>query len=196
MTQARRRGASDHGFTLIEAIIVLALIMIAVLIGFPALQNMIHRSKVEGAVTQIATLARAARLDAIKNSVQFYVQADFANDRVVVYRESGAAGTGFDPAVDEEVHHVALPTLLSFWGPADAGAEGADATDGLPADHHITMRPDGSADVAGGIRFGDTLGNFLEVRIDPPASARVQLRKWDGAAWRTKGEAGNPWKWN
>jgi prepilin-type N-terminal cleavage/methylation domain-containing protein len=196
MTKARTSGASDQGFTLIEAIIVLALIMIAALIGFPALQNMIHRSKVEGAVTQIAMTARAARLDAIKESVQFYVQADFANDRVVVYRETNTPGTGFDPATDEEVRSVLLPSLLSFWGPADAAPEGGDATYGLPADEHITMRPDGSADVAGGIRFGDAKGNYLEMRIDPPAAARVQIRKWDGMDWRTKGQGGKAWKWN
>lgn len=189
----RRAG---RGFTLIEALVVLALIGIAMLIGAPVLMNMLRRSRVESVVLDVASQVRAARLQSVKESVQFYVQADLAKKRVVTFRESGV-GAGFD-ANDEQVREIVLPSIgLTFGGPGAPDPDGTQATPGLPTDRHITFKPDGSTDVAGGIRFDDTRGNYLEVGIRPMATGRVQIRKWDATtgAWRTKGEGGKEWKW-
>ena len=107
-----RRREATRGFTLIEMIIVLAIMIIVMAIGFPALQNMIYRSKVEGTVREAAVLMRAARLDAIKRSNTFYVQADFTGNQVVVWRETGTT-SGFS-ADDEQIHALKLPAGLDF----------------------------------------------------------------------------------
>ncbi len=49
----------------------------------------------------------------------------------------------------------------------------------------------------GAIRFGDLRGNFLEVRVEPAATARVQVLKWDLdlAAYQTRNQGDKPWVW-
>jgi prepilin-type N-terminal cleavage/methylation domain-containing protein len=184
----REQRVRSQGFTLMEMIVVMALIAIAALIGFPALQKMIHRAKIMATVTQIATEARAARLESVKNSVQYYLQADYSNNRIAIYAENGAA-SGFNPATDTFVRAVALPRDLTV-----------NTTYGLPADGHIGFKPDGTSDVDptlgayGAFRFGDSVGNVLEVKVDA-GPARVQIRKFDGTAYRVQGELGKSWSW-
>ena len=196
MRPQSRRGRAAGGFTLLELVVMLALAGILVLIGYPALMNTIRRARVEGAVRSAAMEARAARLEAIKRSVQTYVEADFTNDRIAVWRESGITD-GFSPADDVLVRELDLPAKVDFWGPADGTPEGPDATWNLPAEHYITFESSGAAESAGAIRFADERGNFLEVRVDPPATARVSMRKWDAAAaaWKAAGEDGKQWDW-
>ena len=193
--QARRPGDSKSaGFTLLEVIVVTAILMIAAMIGLPALLNAVRRAKVETWVTQVAAEARAARLDAVKGSVRIYLQADLPGRRVVLFRETDVT-PGFDAATDEQVREIALPPQgLAFWGPGDVGPAGPDATANLTADHHLTFRPDGTTDRAGEIRFGDGQGNFLAVKVGPIATGRVRILKWDqtSATWRARSE----WKWS
>ncbi len=54
---------------------------------------------------------------------------------------------------------------------------------------------DGSVDATGAFRYADQRGNFLEVRIDPRAVARVKVRKWDGTSWFARDESPGPWIW-
>jgi prepilin-type N-terminal cleavage/methylation domain-containing protein len=191
-----RKVAADPGFTLVELAIVLAIIGVAVLIGMPALLNGIRRAEVEGGMRQAAVELRAARLEAIKKSATVYVEADMATDAIVTWRETGVT-PGFnpaDPGADQELRRLKLPSRLDFWGPADATAEGPDATE--PASTPLlTFLPSGSAEDTGAFRFGDGRGNFLEVRVDPPATARITMRKWDGAAFRQQDEGGQRWTW-
>ncbi len=193
--QVRRPG--DHrsaGFTLLEVIVVTAILMIAAMIGLPAFFNAMRRAKVETWVTQVAAEARAARLEAVKGSVRVYLQADLPGRRVVVFRETEVT-PGFDAATDEQVREIVLPQQgLAFWGPGDVGPAGPEATSQLSSDRHLTFFPDGTTDAAGEIRFGDGQGNFLAVKVGPIATGRVQILKWDqtSTTWRPRSE----WKWS
>lgn len=179
------------GFTLIELIVVLAIIVIAALIGMPALLNAIRRSATEGGVRQATMELRAARFEAIKNSATVYVEADFANDQLLTWRETNVTA-GLSPD-DEQLRRMPLPTRLHFWGPADPGAEGPDATDPLSTPV-MTFMPNGAIDAVGAYRFSDGL-NFLEVRVEPRATARVTMLKWNGIKFLPQGENDERWEW-
>lgn len=199
----------SRGFTLVEALVVLAVVMLVLLLGFPALQNMIVRGKMEGAAQQASTLLRSARFEALKSggaagaarswTARVVVKADFATDEIVTFVDLHD-GLGeprsdllFNPVAgapakttDYELGRFRLPSGVQFWGPGDAVPEGADAVEGWTDDPAgaglpplAVFRSDGTIEEAGALRLGDGRGNRLEVRVSPEATARVEVRKLD-----------------
>jgi prepilin-type N-terminal cleavage/methylation domain-containing protein len=192
-----RRRTSHQGFSLLELLVILAVVGLAVLIGFPALMNTIRRARVETTVKEAAMEVRTARLEAVRRSVNTYVEADFENDRLVVWREAD----GVDGLTDNDVlvRETTLPSQVRFWAPGE-DPEGPEATVGLTArdngNQYFTFLASGAASATGAIRFADTRGNFLEVRVDPPATAKVTLRKYDDGNWLDQGAEGRQWTWH
>lgn len=190
--------SARSGFTLIELLIALAVISVLVLIGYPALMNTLRRARMETIVREAAMELRVARIEAIKRNSRTYLQVDFANDRIVLFRE--ADNNEVLSAGDEELRGLTLPANISFWGPADGAPEGPDAVvsspaAALPAAKYLTFTPAGAAEYVAAIRIADDRGNFIEARVEPKATARVSLRKWDGADWLAQRDGGTPWTW-
>jgi len=72
---------------------------------------------------------------------------------------------------------------------------------GLP--HIAIFKHDGSVIDPGAFRFGDQTQNFLEVRVEPAATARIEVHKCRDckdaairADWYVSGDGGEAWKWN
>lgn len=182
---------------MIEMLVVLAILGFALVIGIPAMLNMIRRAQVEGALRQAGNEFRAARLEAVKKSSDIYVEADFASDKLVTWRETSAPTDGFTPLTDEKLREMPLPKGIWFWGPADPTAEGADATDPDSTPVFIFLSS-GAAKQIGGVRLADGRGNFLEVHVEPKATARVALRKWNATTslWWQQDENNERWTWS
>jgi prepilin-type N-terminal cleavage/methylation domain-containing protein len=197
---AIRRAASSGGFTLIELLVVLILLGIITTLGFPALQNMIARSRLEGTVRQMGVLIQQARYEAIKNSTPVSVRIDIPGRMVTAFRDSRTSGDmGTQDAGELAVGGeggLPLPRLIDFAAP---GAETVvDGFDG-DADHGwLTFSSDGSVDKQGAFRIGDNRGNYLEIAVEPAATARIEMRKWDDStsAFVAQGTGGKPWTWN
>lgn len=214
----RRHGpVRAGGFTLIELLVIIAIVMVLALFTWPALDKMIHRSRLQGFSTEVAALMNRARLESVKRSVPAVVRLDFATDQVVVFVDVDGDGA-FTPntavprgQADFELVRRQRPARITFAGPL-GGEEGADAVDGFtvnPEDNTLPnqamFNPDGSIAVIGGFRFADIKGNVLEVRVSPQATARIELRKFDPDwvdpedptnQFRAQREGGEPWDWN
>ncbi len=173
---------------------VVALVGIVATVGGPFLLRLVHRGKLEGAARQTAIRLRMARLEAIKQSRPTAMRIDRpARELVALFDDNGDGS--FDPG-ERLLGRDRLPSGLDFKAPADDPAPIA----GFPTSAGgniglVTFASDGSVDAAGGIRIGDGRGNFLEVRVEPRTTARIEVRKWDGAAWRAAGEGGSSWRW-
>lgn len=209
----RRGSRGAAGFTLVELLVVIAIILVLSLVSWPALQRMILRNKLQGFATEVSMLMHRGRLEAIKRNVPAVVRLDFANNEVVLFVDVDGDGA-FTPdasvprgEADFEVARQSQRRRVAFAGPAD-GVEGADTVNGFSANpedaslpNQAVFNPDGSIDDVGGFRFGDPKGNFLEVRVEPAATARIELLKFDpddggSDPWHGQREGGKPWEWN
>lgn len=182
-----------RGFTLIEMIVIMAVIGIAVLIGLPSLQELIHRSKMVGATRDTTTLMQRGRLESIRESAPALVQVDVNTNEVWAFVDADSSGA----------REAGEPFLMSFTLPSGVSLKapsGQQAVEGFAFDDPIgtaVFLNDGSVEAAGAFRFGDFRDNFLEVRVAPRSTARIEIRKWNAVenAWQEQGEGGSQWQW-
>ena len=197
------RAAGSAGFNLLEVMIALLILGIAATVVVPAIQRLILRSETEGAVRSAVALLRSARFEAIRRGTPVGVQMDFVDHLVFSYLEVADPPNGFTPGQDQELDVFALPAVVELWGPQDVTPEGDDASVGFPElpskEGFAVFNVNGSVDGEGAFRLADARGNFLEVRVFPPATGKVILRKWEdhgsGDDWYEDGEDGVPWRW-
>lgn len=216
--QNRERGVEarpgSRGFTLIELFVVLAILAVAMALGIPAIQNLIIRSRTEGFARELSTHLQRTRLEAIKanrEGVVFldeaagelvtFIDADRAIDPLTEFRDF-APNPGAPPrTADYVLHRLAPPARVRFADPN--GNEGEDSildfttNAGSP---WLIFRPDGSVIDPGAFRIADERGNFLELRVSPAATGRVQVRKYQDGEWLSSVDPSaddpKPWKWN
>ena len=179
----------------------LALLLTLALFSYPALQNLVGRSKIEGAARETAATLRRARQEAVRRGAPVVVRVEEAAGQLVAFvdvdRDLVLDPPTGSPATDDlRLATLGTPTLVRYAGPPEDPAAVAGFAAGL-----AVFRPDGSVEQQGAVRLGDPKGNFLEVRVAPAATARVVVRKWvpregGGGDWRESGEGGQPWQWN
>lgn len=191
-----------RGFTLVELLVVMAVMLTLVALGIPALQLALHESKMRGIAQQITVLMRQARLDAIKTSTQAVVQivpSTGAGDpgHVLAFSDRNSDGqlTDGEPVLG----NFPLPTGVVF---SDCGGgTGKNSVEGLSLDPNggpnmAIFQHDGSIAATGGFRFDDPYNNCMAVYVEPAATARIEVRKWNGTAYVPAGENGKAWTWN
>lgn len=191
---------NQKGFTLVEAIITVAVIGILVMIGVPTFIGSLSRSRLTGTAREVATLMQVARLEAIKLNAPTEVNYDATANQFFVFVDIDR--NGVESAADHRLTSVVRPSRkIQFRGPADAVPNGPDAIDiwdDAPANTGPIFNPDGSADRAGAYRFHSEGNNYIEVRIETPATGRIALRKWDSVlnAYFAHLESNRVWIWH
>jgi len=141
-----RRGA--RGFTLVEGLIVLVIVVVLVTFGAPQLFRFLARSQLEQTARQTQTLLHKARHQAIRLQVPTVVRPD------------GTTIVGFvdadeDRVLDageESVGQVSLASQVTMVPPAPA----------------VSFATNGSADFVGGVTdfgFANERGEAVQVRV-------------------------------
>jgi len=196
-------GRGSRGFSLIEMLVVMALMLALVSLGIPALQNALHQSKMRGMVQEITVAMRLARIDAIKTSSQGIVQIVPSTGPGVlplVRAFSDRNSDGKLDATDPVLASFYLPTGVSFED--EAGKLDKDSVDDFSVDPAAGPKMaiftlDGSIQEPGAFRISDPYGNHMEVRVGlPKATARIEVRKFESGEWVSNGDKGKAWTWN
>lgn len=187
-----RPAAARRGFTLLELLVVLAVLGLLAVMTLPTFSRLLQRERIEGFLRTASVSLERAKGEAAKRGVPVVVRADFENDALYSF-----ADLDRDDQMDlgePELFFLVLPSLgddqaqsLRFWAVDEPEPEKGKAVLGLTPDptpgdfpNQIVLNPDGSARDSGAFRFGlkGTPGNFYELRVEPAATARVQLRKY------------------
>ena len=203
-----RRVSFAAGFTLVELVIVVAIVLFIMAIGYPLLHNLIIRGKLEGAVCEIAMLLQQAKLEAIKRSVPTVIRVDTAGREIISFADvNGPSLTDppdgiYNPVAGQPEHGTDYPIRpalklakgTDFQAPlAEPVVEGFTT---VGSEQVAIFQSDSSMQDDNAIRIANGRSNFLEVRVAPKATARVELRKWNGSAFQAAfGEGGVQWQW-
>ncbi len=155
------------GFTMIELLVVLLVGLILILLSAPELMKYYVRSQIEGVTREVSFVLQRARFRAIKNS----------QDVQICGNPAGRVVTGLGQTIE-------LPKSVELYGITVRG-------------NCFTFLADGSVQELGEFRFSDVRGNFLKIQVQPKATARVQVLKWDETdnKWHTRDEGGKAWEW-
>ena len=199
----RKRQA---GFTLIESLVVVAVIGILVLISAPAFLKMMNRFKLTGTTRELTSLMQAARQEAIKLNAPAHVNYDATSNSFFAFVDLDRDEVLSTPDRVLAARTI-IPRKVEFWGPGDGGANGTNAIAGWDESTPTArlgpiFNPDGSVDRVGAFRLKDSNDNFLEIRVHMPATGRMILRKWfpSESAFFMNGEkigsVSHTWVWN
>lgn len=199
-----------RGYTLITMLIVVTIVALSLGLGLPAFQSWTQRARVVGYGRSIASLAHLARSRAVLDGVEVVMALDEDNEEIFAFLDRsgatpGSGGDGiFNPvdgappgATDQKLATHTLPGGVFFiTPPSEALVDGFTAVAGGRA---AIFTRDGSVRDPGALRFGDNWGNYLEVRVEPAATARVALRKYKKTngpgEWFSREENVGAWEW-
>lgn len=197
---------SVRGFSLIEMLVVLALAAILMFFSVPALLTTIRQSRLRGVAQETTVLIRQARLDAIKTSSQAVVRIVPPSPADPIGRIEAFSDRNSDgklEAGEPVLGRVELPNRVFFKDAAGntdkASVEGfSDNAESSALPNIARFQSNGAIDKLGAYRFADDSDNYLEVRVEPAATARVEVRKWNEARndYFANGANGEAWSWN
>jgi prepilin-type N-terminal cleavage/methylation domain-containing protein len=202
-----RTGSFTSGFSMLELVVVIAIVLIVAAIAVPNTMSLIHASRLRGAGSDLSSLLQTARIRSVQDD-RYYSSYVIAGSPQEAYVDlSGNGGTGWvtpDPliAIPSEVTPVAAAnapntaTLQAQFLPAGSTLTVKDGSTtgtpvifsprGLPC---TTLAATGGTvcDSAGGatafwIFFQDTSStNWEAVTVSP--AGRVQKWLYSGSVW-------------
>jgi type II secretory pathway pseudopilin PulG len=201
-----RAGDRRSGFSLIEMLVILVLAFVLVAIGTPILLSTVRQAKLRGIAQETVVLMRQARMDAVKHSAQAVVRivppVGATPGRVEAFADRN--GDRLLSAGEPMLGTLPLPTGIRFEAPV--GLLDEDSVDGFTGDPGGASLPriavfqgTGAIEDSGAYRLADAFQNYLEVRVEPAATARIETQKAreENNDWvfYAAGEGGEPWEW-
>jgi type II secretion system protein H len=175
------RGLSTHfgsrvairprpGFTLVELVIVLAILGIAAAVAMPSVAGMIQGFRVRAVARQIMTDMQSARMGAVAQKTNFRVTVDVANNRYQIDKFDPAAGVWNQVGTRRE---ISTEDTAYFAPGVTLGATSA------PNALVVTFSPFGTATLSAAAADGSARasansdGRVVTVIISPMGSMRI-----------------------
>lgn len=171
----RKTVRGQSGFTLLEMLVVFAILGVLLIISIPEMLVRIREAKIRGAAQQISMMLRSARMEGVKAAHPGIVETlpwddDRPAETVRAFADANRNGV-YDAGVDRLLGTLDLPEGLEFVAPA--GLVDLGGVDPRPA----VFQPTGAVQNVVELGIRDRAGNELEIRVEPMATARVTIWK-------------------
>ncbi len=196
----------ERGFSLIELLVAMVLFTILVGLGWPSLQKLIVRKKLEAVTFETSTVFAIARLEAIKTGRPTVVRVNPATKTVQAFVDDDQNGDR--NGAERVLRSYQLPRFIGFGGPPTEPPPTSSSVFGFTLapggrPNQVVFNADGSVRDTGAFRLREvkpanpTKENYFEVRMPVQAATSVKIRKWDpeSSQWKEQGEGGDKWQW-
>lgn len=159
-------GCGSSGFSVLEALLVLAVIGVIAAVGVPSLLNQLQRLRLESAANDVANLIRQTRLRAIRDRAQYTVG---------VVGGTKVAGEGVIDSVELDF----VDSNAQVYTGADCQSKyvAVDGNSGAWGGFTITYDSDGTATDTGAICVYDGGENILQILL-PFEAGQPKIRKF------------------
>jgi type II secretory pathway pseudopilin PulG len=183
-----RRCRREAGFTMIEMLVVCAILFIATLMFVPNMIKAVNRAQLRGAAEQTRALMQRARLAALNGQGTSQVVFDYGTERIYAWVDRNNDGVvDYNERLGEVRLRPTAKLKIRLKSEKDATPEGTNAIEAWSANAcgtycttggWVRFNSDGTAQ-PGAVHFNDGYWNYIEVRIGSQASGRVDISKLD-----------------
>ncbi len=198
-TRASRAIAS--GFSMIELVVVVAIVICVTAIALPTLTTVLTTAKLRGGMGDLSAFFQAARTEAVKKNTIKFVQFQVTDGRTMAYVDDGAHSEGLTrsatqvwlPIQFSKVNGApsgsgAPPALdtTTMWGSNSSGT--AMTTDPAQAYFSQTGVPCSSSGSTGVgylyyFTYAGPLGNPSYAALGISPAGRIKAWYWNGTGW-------------
>ena len=167
-------GKRQAGVTVSELLIVLTLATMLMALGAVATVPRIAHEQMHGALHNIGTLVRAARLESVKRNRACRFVVNLTTRTLSIVDTNGTA-TATD---DETLRSLAIPSIVSVARPDTGSPITFTEVSGV---YHVEFSPDGHVSTGAGeivLCSGERYGKVIVY-----GAGGVRYQKWDGLSW-------------
>jgi prepilin-type N-terminal cleavage/methylation domain-containing protein len=177
MTRKKRPSSHDrqHGFTLMELCVVVAIICVIAAISIPNLLGMRARYKLRSSATDILSTIKKAQTEAVKRALPVAVAINTGTGTCTVFVDDGAGGGGAKNLVRDGTEQQLFITTLSSGNSLTNNTFPAGGNNNIEFESNGRPVTIGGVPIVGSLDVVDSAGLAVQYQVTVSITGQVKL---------------------